>query len=112
MTWREAMRNALYGPGGFYTRGEPPSRHYRTSAHVSSAYAGAMLILLREVDAALGHPDRLDVVDVGAGRGELLGQLLDQAGHDRGLAGRIPARTGSTRASAGRHRRPPQSPGW
>jgi SAM-dependent MidA family methyltransferase len=92
MTWREAMRNALYGPGGFYTRGEPPSRHYRTSAHVSSAYAGAMLILLREVDAALGHPDRLDLVDVGAGRGELLGQLLDQAGHDRGLAERIAAR--------------------
>jgi SAM-dependent MidA family methyltransferase len=76
MTWREAMRTALYGPGGFYARGEPPSRHFRTSAHVSPAYAGAMLGLLREADAALGHPARLDLVDVGAGRGELLGQLL------------------------------------
>jgi SAM-dependent MidA family methyltransferase len=76
MTWCEAMRTALYGPGGFYARGEPPSRHFRTSAHVSSAYAGAMLSLLREADAALGHPARLDLVDVGAGRGELLGQLL------------------------------------
>jgi SAM-dependent MidA family methyltransferase len=76
MTWREAMRSALYGPGGFYARGEPPSRHFRTSTHVSSAYAGAMLSLLREADAALGHPARLDLVDVGAGRGELLGQLL------------------------------------
>jgi len=95
MTWREAMRTALYGPAGFYARGEPPSRHFRTSAHVSSAYAGVMLVLLREVDAALGHPGRLDLVDVGAGRGELLGQLLDQAdqaGPDRRLAARIAAR--------------------
>jgi SAM-dependent MidA family methyltransferase len=98
MTWREAMRTALYGPGAFYARGEPPSRHFRTSTHVSPAYAGAMLSLLREADAALGHPARLDLVDVGAGRGELLGQLLeliDKAtppGRDRGLAGRIAAR--------------------
>jgi len=76
MTWHEAMQTALYGPAGFYARGEPPSRHFRTSAHVSPAYAGAMLRLLREVDAALGQPARLDLVDVGAGRGELLGQLL------------------------------------
>src|SRR5215475_10019286 len=108
MTWREAMRTALYGPAGFYARGEPPSRHFRTSAHVSSAYAGAMLCLLREADAALGYPARLDLVDVGAGRGELLGQLLGlideasrpgrdphegaPAGRDRGLAARIAAR--------------------
>jgi SAM-dependent MidA family methyltransferase len=77
MTWREAMRSALYGPGGFYVRGELPSLHFRTSTHVSPAYAGAMLRLLREADAALGYPARLDLVDVGAGRGELLGQLLE-----------------------------------
>ena len=97
MTWREAMQTALYGPAGFYARGEPPSRHFRTSAHVSPAYAGAILRLLREVDAALGQPARLDLVDVGAGRGELLGQLLGLidgatgAGldtRDSGLAGR------------------------
>src|SRR5215813_12504893 len=92
MTWREAMRDALYGPGGFYARGEPPSRHFRTSTHVSPSYAGAMLVLLREVDAALGHPGRLDLVDVGAGRGEMLGQLLGEAGRDGGLAARIAAR--------------------
>jgi SAM-dependent MidA family methyltransferase len=91
MTWREAMRTALYGPAGFYARGEPPSRHFRTSAHVSPAYAGAMLGLLREVDAALGHPRRLDLVDVGAGHGELLGQMLSEASRDRELAERITA---------------------
>ena len=98
MTWREAMQTALYGPAGFYASGEPPSGHFRTSAHVSSAYAGAMLSLLREADAALGHPAHLDLVDIGAGRGELLGQLLaliDEAvaaGRDNRLAARIAAR--------------------
>jgi SAM-dependent MidA family methyltransferase len=94
MTWREAMRAALYGPAGFYARGEPPSRHFRTSVHVSPVYADAMLTLLREVDTALGHPGRIDLVDVGAGRGELLGQMLGQlgeAGPGRGLAGRVTA---------------------
>jgi SAM-dependent MidA family methyltransferase len=92
MTWREAMRTALYGPAGFYARGEAPARHFHTSAHASNAYAGAMLSLLREVDAALGHPRRLDLVDVGAGRGELLGQVLNEASRDPGLAARIAAR--------------------
>jgi SAM-dependent MidA family methyltransferase len=94
MTWREAMRTALYGPTGFYARGEPPSRHFRTSVHVSPVYAGAMLTLLREVDTALGHPGRIDLVDVGAGRGELLGQMLGrlgEAGPGRGLAERVTA---------------------
>ena len=73
------MQAALYGPGGFYARGEPPARHFRTSVHVSPGYAGAMLELLRQVDAALGRPERIDLVDVGAGRAELLEQVLAAA---------------------------------
>jgi len=79
MTWREAMRAALYGPGGFYARGEPPALHFRTSVHVSPSYAAAIWELLRQVDAGLGHPERVDLVDVGAGRGELLEQVLAAA---------------------------------
>jgi SAM-dependent MidA family methyltransferase len=79
MTWRQAMQAALYGPGGFYTRGEPPARHFRTSVHASPGYAAAVLALLREVDAGLGWPERIDLVDVGAGRGELLEQVLAAA---------------------------------
>ena len=79
MTWRQAMQAALYGPGGFYARGEPPARHFRTSVHVSPGYAAAVLELLREVDAGLGWPERIDLVDVGAGRGELLEQVLAAA---------------------------------
>ncbi|HEX5293515.1 MAG TPA: SAM-dependent methyltransferase [Streptosporangiaceae bacterium] len=76
MTWRRAMRSALYGPGGFYARGERPARHFRTSVRASPRYAAAMLTLLTAVDEALGRPPQVDVVDVGAGGGELLGQLL------------------------------------
>jgi SAM-dependent MidA family methyltransferase len=89
MTWREAMHAALYGPGGFYARDEPPARHFRTSVHVSPSYAAAIWELLRQVDAGLGHPGRIDLVDVGAGRGELLEQVLAAA--ESGLAGRIAA---------------------
>jgi SAM-dependent MidA family methyltransferase len=89
LTWREAMRRALYGPGGFYLRGEAPAAHFRTSVHVSGAYAGAVLALLRETDAALGHPSRLDLVDVGAGRGELLTQVLAAAREEPALERRI-----------------------
>jgi SAM-dependent MidA family methyltransferase len=86
-TWQQAMQQALYGPGGFYVRGERPAAHFRTSVHTSARYAAAVLALLHQVDAALGQPARLDVVDIGAGQGELLSQLLAAAAPP--LAGRI-----------------------
>ena len=89
MTWRQAMQAALYGPDGFYARGEPPARHFRTSVCVSAQYAGAVLFLLRHVDACLRHPARIDLVDVGAGRAELLTQVLAAAAAEPGLARRI-----------------------
>lgn len=59
------MTEALYGPEGFYRRPEGPAGHFRTSVHASPFFATAVLTLAR----AAG----LDtVVDVGAGRGELL----------------------------------------
>ncbi len=85
------MQAALYGPGGFYARGEPPARHFRTSVHASPRYAAAVLDLLRHIDAGLGHPAQVDLVDVGAGRAELLGQVLAGAAGEPGLARRIAA---------------------
>ncbi|MGC5017501.1 SAM-dependent methyltransferase [Micromonospora sp. DT47] len=75
LRWRDAMDRALYGPGGFFVSGAGPAAHFRTSAHASPAFASALRRLVEQVDAALGHPARLDVVDVGAGRGELLRSL-------------------------------------
>jgi SAM-dependent MidA family methyltransferase len=80
--WRTAMADALYGPTGFFTRAAPggeqgsgPTGHFRTSAHASPLFATAMLRLVAAADEALGRPDPLDVVDIGAGGGHLLRRL-------------------------------------
>ncbi|XLE02048.1 SAM-dependent methyltransferase [Streptomyces sp. 184] len=73
------MRRALYGPEGFYRRGGPgagAAAHFRTSVHASPLFAAAVAELAGRVAVALGRPAELDVVDVGAGRGELLTGVL------------------------------------
>jgi SAM-dependent MidA family methyltransferase len=76
MRWREAVEPALYGPDGFFTRPGPgPAGHFRTSVHATPLFTGALARLIGRLDDALGHPDPFDVVDVGAGRGELLTAL-------------------------------------
>lgn len=77
--WREAAETALYGHDGFYrsTKRNPegPAGHFRTSVHASPLFAGAVARLLartaRELDT-----DTVALVDVGAGRGELLTGVL------------------------------------
>ncbi|MGN9917978.1 SAM-dependent methyltransferase [Micromonospora palomenae] len=88
MRWRDAMEAALYGPAGFFVAGAGPAAHFRTSAHASGVLASALSRLVEQVDAALGRPDRLDVVDVGAGRAELLRSLARAVGTDGDPTGR------------------------
>ncbi|WP_433345149.1 SAM-dependent methyltransferase [Micromonospora sp. CA-111912] len=78
--WRDAMSLALYGPGGFFVSGPGPAGHFRTSVHASQAFAAALFRLVSRLDADLGFPDPFDVVDVGAGHGELLLALAGLAG--------------------------------
>ncbi|TDC08575.1 hypothetical protein E1267_09945 [Nonomuraea longispora] len=78
LTWRAATQRALYGEAGFYLR-ERPSGHFRTSVSASAAFADAVLALLAEVDAELGSPAVLDLVDIGAGEGTLVTQVLGAA---------------------------------
>ncbi|GAA2430761.1 SAM-dependent methyltransferase [Streptomyces macrosporus] len=73
--WRRAAEEALYGPEGFFVR-QAPAAHFRTSVHVSPLFAEAVAELLLRVDAVLGHPDDLALIDYGAGRGELLTGVL------------------------------------
>jgi SAM-dependent MidA family methyltransferase len=62
--WRPAIRHALYGPTGFFVAdSNGPAAHFRTSAHASPLFAQAICRLLG---------DMTEVVDVGAGRGELV----------------------------------------
>ncbi|TWG26124.1 SAM-dependent methyltransferase [Actinoplanes teichomyceticus] len=82
------MQSALYGPDGFFVRPRSgPADHFRTSVHASPLFAEALLRLVERVDVALGHPARFDLVDVGAGRGELLGALCARL--PAGLAARV-----------------------
>jgi SAM-dependent MidA family methyltransferase len=76
LPWREAVERALYGPDGFFVR-EAPGRHFRTSVTATPVYAAAVRELAARVDEALGRPDPFDVVDLGAGGGELLQALPD-----------------------------------
>ncbi|MBU2663267.1 SAM-dependent methyltransferase [Actinoplanes bogorensis] len=70
------MESGLYGPGGFFVRPDAgPADHFRTSVHASPLFAGALLRLIERIDTALGRPATFDLVDVGAGRGELLATL-------------------------------------
>ena len=64
--WKNAWDAALYGPEGFFRR-ESPVAHFRTSVHASPLFAQAVVALTRRAG--------LDtIVDVGAGRGELLAE--------------------------------------
>lgn len=64
--WKKAWDGALYGPGGFFRR-ESPVAHFRTSVHASRLFARSVVRLTRQAG--------LDtIVDVGAGRGELLAE--------------------------------------
>jgi SAM-dependent MidA family methyltransferase len=67
-----AWQDALYGAGGFYRSAEGPAGHFGTSATmpagVREVFAGAVLRLAAEQGCTT-------VVDVGAGRGELLAAL-------------------------------------
>jgi SAM-dependent MidA family methyltransferase len=74
-SWSEAWEDALYGPSGFFLR-SVPLEHFRTNVAVP-LFAVAVRRLGGLVDAALGCPDPFDVVDLGAGRGELLAALPD-----------------------------------
>ncbi|GAB3273102.1 SAM-dependent methyltransferase [Kineosporia babensis] len=72
LQWQDAWQRALYGPGGFYRRPEGPAGHFRTASHAApDELAEAIARLAVSVGASR-------IVDVGAGRGELLTSLVSQ----------------------------------
>ncbi|MFI9629993.1 SAM-dependent methyltransferase [Streptomyces sp. NPDC052042] len=73
--WREAAQTALYGDAGFYRRPEGPAGHFRTSVHASPLFASAVARLLVRTARELGTGE-VDLVDLGAGRAELLTGVL------------------------------------
>ncbi|MHA7127865.1 SAM-dependent methyltransferase [Janibacter indicus] len=105
-TWEQAWHEALYGEGGFYRRPEGPAGHFATSANGPAAdlLAGALLELARRHDLTT-------IVDVGCGRGELLGALAAHADPSARLVGvdvverpiDLPPRVEWVRSPGGRH---------
>jgi SAM-dependent MidA family methyltransferase len=78
--WQRAWQHALYGPTGFYYRPEGPVGHFRTAAH---AAARELVPALHRLAA---EHNCTAIVDVGAGRGELLAALAAHPG-PRGTLG-------------------------
>ncbi len=75
LRWRDAWQAALYGTDGFFLRNNPAD-HFRTNVAVP-LFTQVVRRLADLVDYALGFPDPFDVVDMGAGRGQLLLALDD-----------------------------------
>jgi len=69
--WDAAWQRALYGPDGFYRLPEGPAGHFRTAGHAAGRALAAALATL-----AVRNGCRA-VVDIGAGRGELLTALAE-----------------------------------
>jgi SAM-dependent MidA family methyltransferase len=81
LPWRVAWHEALYGPHGAYRAPAGPAGHFTTAAH------GPLGAVLAEALARLAAREgATHVVDVGAGRGELL-TALHTARPDLGLTG-------------------------
>jgi SAM-dependent MidA family methyltransferase len=103
--WERAWGDALFGPAGFYRRPEGPAGHFRTAAHAAPFTLARALARLARSAGCTG------VLDLGAGRGELLAALArleDDAPplrlHGVDVVGRpalLPPRVGWTRADRG-----------
>lgn len=78
MTFAEFMREALYGPGGFY-EGTPIGErgHFVTSPHVHPVFSRLVGVAIEELWNAIGRPEPFRLVEVGAGDGTMGRELLD-----------------------------------
>jgi NADH dehydrogenase [ubiquinone] 1 alpha subcomplex assembly factor 7 len=95
ITFAEYMDLALYGPGGYYERPPiGPSGDFVTSPHVHPVFGQLVAEALQDLWRGLGEPDPFHLIDVGAGDGTLLRQLMT------GLAG-LPLRPIAVERSAG-----------
>ncbi|HKJ11256.1 MAG TPA: SAM-dependent methyltransferase [Ornithinimicrobium sp.] len=82
LPWPRAWQQALYGPHGFYRRRDGPAGHFSTSV-AGIPHAGA--VMARALAALATRLGRTTVVDLGAGRGELIAHLARAAPHLRAV---------------------------
>jgi len=80
LTFAAFMEACLYHPEhGYYTRRVPAQgrRDYVTSPEVGPLFGRLLAWQLREMWELLGRPSRFDLVECGAGRGQLAAHILD-----------------------------------
>ncbi|TGQ49707.1 hypothetical protein EN836_32545, partial [Mesorhizobium sp. M1C.F.Ca.ET.193.01.1.1] len=86
VTFADFMNLSLYGingEGGYYNSGDVAigrgaSDHFPTAPEVSPAFGHTIGNALAEMYQAMGHPDRFDVVEMGAGNGTLARDVIDR----------------------------------
>ncbi|MBF8299335.1 MAG: hypothetical protein HW397_384, partial [Dehalococcoidia bacterium] len=83
ITFAEFMKLALYGPGGYYTQGQPigSGGDYYTSPVAHSAFGALIVLQLEQMWALMGGPEAFQVVEMGAGDGVLASDILAYALH-------------------------------
>ena len=74
IAWPIAWHDAHLGPQGFY-RTNTPARHFATEAQ-EGPLVEALAIVIEQVAGRLPLADPIDIVDIGAGSGEMLTSLL------------------------------------
>src|SRR5436190_17800338 len=86
VTVAQFMAWALYHPQyGYYSRGPNigPRGDFTTSPEASPAFGRLLANHVADVDALLGHPALLNVIECGPGRGTLARDLLDALAQER-----------------------------
>jgi SAM-dependent MidA family methyltransferase len=69
LPWDQAWQAALYGPDGFFTTGAGPAAHFRTAVHAAPGPLASVIAGLARDQGCTA------VLDIGAGRGELLSAM-------------------------------------
>ena len=77
ITFARFMEIALYGEEGYYTKRVKAGADYATSPQMHPAFAALIAGWLFKAWNALGEPEEFEVVELGAGDGELARDVLD-----------------------------------
>jgi NADH dehydrogenase [ubiquinone] 1 alpha subcomplex assembly factor 7 len=79
ISFAEFMDLALYAPGGYYDHPPVgPAGDFVTSPHVHRLFGRLLAEAIRGLHDTLGAPDPFDLIEVGAGDGTLLRQVLPE----------------------------------
>lgn len=83
ITFAEFMALALYGPGGYYTQGQPigAAGDYYTSPKAHPAFGALIALQIEQMWRLLGSPATFHVAEAGAGDGTLATDIVGFASH-------------------------------